>query len=183
MKNKNWIDEWVTQYGTEGKLPSKTIPCSTEGCETMTTCFSTNLSGRITSTEGGLPTLLRTFKCRGCRSKTSGGLEKPKRERVAKAAKKTTTKKAARDSRVETLKEAARASTVDVNSVPVRYNFNDPEQVRQLTENTCQRPDIYLNNDRACDGCVLYENCACSAKQLLADTGRKLTSSGPKRKK
>jgi hypothetical protein len=183
MKNKNWIDEWVTQYGTEGKLPSKTIPCSTEGCTTETTCFSTNLSGKITSTEGGLPTLLRTFKCRGCRSKTSGVVEKPKLARVAKSTKKTTTKKEVKETKVEALKEAARSFVVDPNRVSIKYNFNDPESVRQLTEGTCQRPDIYLNNDRACDGCVLYEHCACASKQLLAATGRKALVTGPRRKK
>lgn len=186
MKNKNWIEDWAKQYETAGKLPEKTIPCSVDGCDTKTTCFSTNLKDRVTAAEGGIRTVLSSFTCRGCRSKNKGALvqttvqDKPVR---ARAAKRTNTKAAAKRTKVEELTQAAKNSTVDVNAVPMRYNFNNPAEVQQLTENTCQRPDIYLNNDRACDGCVLYEHCACTSKQLLADTGRKMSSSGPKRKK
>lgn len=184
MKNKNWIEEWAQQYIKLNKLPKQKIPCSVEGCTVETTCFSTNLRQRTIAHQEGIRGVLRDFKCRGCRSKANGFSEKPKLQRVAKAVKKTAvTKKSVRDSRVETLKEHARACTVDVNAQPVRYNFDDPEQVRQLTEGACQRPDIYLNNDRACDGCVLYEHCACAAKQLLSDTGRKPVVTGPRRKR
>lgn len=185
MKNNNWIEEWAQQYDTNGKLPEKTIPCTAEGCETKTTCFSTNLSGRVAATEGGIRALLSTFKCRSCRSESrvvsmpKGNQEKP----VKRAAKRTTTKAALKQTKVEELNAAAKAATIDVNAVPVRYNFADPEQVRQLTEGVCQRPDIYLDNDRACDGCDLYEFCACNAKQLLSDSGRKKAVVGPRRKK
>lgn len=185
MENKNWIEDWAKQYDTNGKLPAPKIPCSSAGCKNETTCFSTNLKTRVAATEGGIRTLLRTFKCRSCRTQTSsvlepaGVIEKP----VRRAAKRTTTKAAQKQSRVEELNQAARSAVIDVNAVPVRYNFNDPEHVRQLTEGACQRPDIYLDNDRACDGCSLYEHCACSAKQLLADSGRKKAVVGPRRKK
>ena len=183
MTNKNWIEEWAQKYINLNKLPKQKIPCSTEGCTVETTCFSTNLRHRTIAHQEGIRGVLRDFKCRGCRSVSNGFSDKPKLQRVAKAVKKTTTKKAAKESRVEALKEAARSFPVDVNAAPVRYNFNDPESVKQLTEGTCQRPDIYLNNDRACDGCALYEHCACASKQLLASTGRKAVVAGPRRKK
>ena len=31
---------------------------------------------------------------------------------------------------------------------------------------TCQRPDIFLHNDKACDGCPYYEYCMCYGKRL-----------------
>lgn len=188
MKNKNWIEEWAQQYDKNEKLPNQKIPCTTEGCTTETTCCSTNLKTRVTAHPEGVRGLLRDFKCRSCRSessgqtKTSSSAEKPRLQRAAKASKKTT-KAAVKQTRIEELNEAARAATVDVNAVPVKYNFEDPEAVRQLTEGSCQRPDIYLDNDRACDGCSLYEHCACASKQLLADSGRRRVVTGPRRKK
>ena len=184
MKNKNWIEEWAQQYDKNGKLPEPKIPCSTVGCEVGTTCFSTNLKTRVEATEGGVRVLLSTFKCRGCRA-GSVVAEKPVLARVAKATKKpkTVTKAAQKQTRVEELNQAARSAQVNVDAVPVRYNFDSQEHVRQLTEGACQRPDIYLDNDRACDGCALYEHCACTAKQLLSDTGRKKAVAGPRRKK
>ena len=183
MKNKNWIEEWAKQYDTNGKLPKQKIPCSTEGCTVETTCFSTNLRHRTIAHQEGIRGTLRDFKCRGCRSVANGFSDKPKLQRVAKAVKKTVTKKEVKETRVEALKEAAKSFIVDPNRVPVKYNFNDAESVKQLTDGTCQRPDIYLNNDRACDGCALYEHCACASKQLLASTGRKAAVAGPRRKK
>lgn len=188
MKNKNWIEDWAKQYDVNGKLPETMIPCSTEGCDTKTTCCSTNLKSKVAATEGGVRALLSDFKCRSCRGKTkvvtmpvsTSGESVPVRKR---AAKKTVTKAAQKLSRVEELNAHARAATVNVNAVPLRINFEDAEAVRQLTDGACQRPDIYLDNDRACDGCSLYELCACAAKQLLADSGRKKVVAGPRRKK
>lgn len=182
------ITEWVNTFVSTGKLPQLRIPCSTDGCEVTTTCFGSNLENRRMKTEGGIETLLRTFKCRGCRTQSTKVLEKTGgREQTLKRVAKATIRKARKKSdkalRIEELKEAASLVTIDVNASPVRYNFNNADHVSELTTGTCQRPDIFLNNDRACDGCVLYENCACSVKQLLADTGRKRTSVGPRRKK
>lgn len=189
MKNKNWIEEWATRYINLNKLPDKMIPCSTEGCTVKTTCCSTNLKNRVIAHPEGVRGLLRDFKCRSCRTQsrstdeTLGTEEKPRLARAAKATKRTTTKAAAKQSRIEQLNEAAKSATIDVNAVPIKYNFEDPEAVRQLTEGSCQRPDIYLDNDRACDGCSLYEHCACASKQLLADSGRRKVVAGPRRKK
>lgn len=46
----------------------------------------------------------------------------------------------------------------------------NPEACRQATTGTCWRPDIYLNNDRSCDNCMLHTNCACSSKRLAKRT-------------
>lgn len=44
-------------------------------------------------------------------------------------------------------------------------DFTNKEQVAKLTEGACWRPDIYLNNDRACNGCYLYEHCKCAIRR------------------
>lgn len=185
MKNKNWIEEWATQYINLNKLPDKMIPCSTEGCTVKTTCCSTNLKNRVIAHPEGVRGLLRDFKCRSCRTQsvgtveTTGTTEKP----LKRAAKKTVSKTAKKQTKVQELTEVAKSIIIDVNATPVRYSFDDPEHVKQLTEGSCQRPDIYLDNDRACDGCSLYEHCACASKQLLADSGRRKVVAGPRRKK
>jgi len=181
------VTDWIESYTQTGKLPELRIPCIIEGCDVTTTCFGSNLEGRIKKTEGGLRALLTGFKCRGCRGGAKAKTVRMTAEgvplkRAAKATRKSS-KKAAKEEHVENLKQALRNATMNVNAVPQRISFNDPEAVRQLTENACQRPDIYLDNDRACDGCGLYEHCACKSKQLLADTGRKKLVAGPKRKK
>jgi hypothetical protein len=44
-------------------------------------------------------------------------------------------------------------------------DFTSPEQVGELTRSACFRPDIYLNNDRACNGCHIYEFCKCAIRK------------------
>jgi len=44
-------------------------------------------------------------------------------------------------------------------------DFTNKEQVAELTEGGCWRPDIYLNNDRACNECYLYEHCKCAIRR------------------
>ena len=182
------VTDWIESYTQTCKLPELRIPCISEDCDVTTTCFGSNLEGRIKKTEGGLRALLTTFKCRSCRGGASAKTVRMTMKdgvplkRAAKAVRKGT-KKAAKEEHIEQLKQALRSATMSVNAVPQRVSFNDPEAVRQLTEGACQRPDIYLDNDRACDGCGLYEHCACKSKQLLAHTGRKKLVAGPKRKK
>jgi len=40
--------------------------------------------------------------------------------------------------------------------------------VESMTEHSCLRPDIYLNNGRHCIGCPYVEFCICSVKKLKA---------------
>jgi len=44
-------------------------------------------------------------------------------------------------------------------------DFTDKKQIAKLTESACLRPDIYLNNERACNGCSVFEYCACPVKK------------------
>lgn len=79
--------------------------------------------------------------------------------------KKEKKQKETRNSVVESLKNYAKEFAFDYK--PVIYDIvKNAEECRAATTNTCWRPDIYLNNDRSCDSCVLYENCACTSKRL-----------------
>ena len=40
------------------------------------------------------------------------------------------------------------------------------EGIINLTESSCIRPDIYLDNDRTCNGCPYFDHCVCSIKRL-----------------
>ena len=44
-------------------------------------------------------------------------------------------------------------------------DFTNPVHVGELTKSACLRPDIYLNNDRACNGCHIYELCKCELRK------------------
>jgi hypothetical protein len=39
-------------------------------------------------------------------------------------------------------------------------------KVSSITNDTCMRPDIFLDNDRCCDNCPYYERCNCAIKRL-----------------
>jgi hypothetical protein len=43
-------------------------------------------------------------------------------------------------------------------------DMTDEKQVSELTKSSCVRPDIFLNNDRSCNNCHLYEHCKCSIR-------------------
>jgi hypothetical protein len=49
---------------------------------------------------------------------------------------------------------------------PVRINFKNKEEIGYITNGTCIRPDLYLDNDNTCITCKIYESCGCSLKTL-----------------
>ena len=48
---------------------------------------------------------------------------------------------------------------------PVRCPLGESD-VRNITKSQCLRPDIYLNNNRNCEGCNFYKNCECKLRCL-----------------
>jgi len=73
--NTETLNQWVQQYETKKTLPSKKIPCSTEGCKTETTCFSNNLTSRVEKATN-VRSFLSTFKCRSCKKDTKQAANK-----------------------------------------------------------------------------------------------------------
>jgi hypothetical protein len=146
MKNK----EQLESYKTNGHLINKKIVCT--NCTVHITCFGSNLDGKI-SKYGGIETLLDTFKCRKCVSAS-----KPKKI-VIKAEKKP-------------VKIAKEEIVYDIPKMIFKEKRNvllseAPDLIQSVSKNgSCIRPDIYLNNDRHCDGCSLYSSCLASIKNL-----------------
>ena len=123
-------------------------------CEGKTTAFGSNLQGKI-ERAGGLEPLLSTFVCRECR--TAG---KPKK--APKAPKRN--KKATREYRkVEMLKNLPKMNFVRPEPVVL---INNPEYAAIVTAHACQRPDVFLDSNRSCDFCSLYEVCKAPNRKL-----------------
>jgi len=124
-------------------------------CNGKTTAFGTNLQGKIQKA-GGLEELLSTFECRSCRN-----AGKPVIVKVNTGMKKKRKPKELRTS--ELLKN------------PPKMNFSPrarlsllehPEITAELTSVACVRPDIYLDSERTCDYCNLYQLCKAPCRKL-----------------
>jgi hypothetical protein len=151
MKNKITTDkDNLQRYSKTGHLVGKKIECNE--CSTLITCFGSNLEGKIKNF-GSLTDLLSNFKCRKCVSAS-----KPKKI-VIKATK-------------VSKKEKAKEKTVDIPKMKFSVKRDvllseAPDLIESVSKNgSCIRPDIYLNNDRSCNGCSLYNNCLASIKNL-----------------
>ena len=125
-------------------------------CNGKTTAFGSNLEGKIKKA-GGLEQLLTSFECRHCRN-----AGKPVIIRVNTGVKKTKRKpKELRTS--ELLKHPPKME------FPPRQRLSlleHPELTRELTTVACVRPDIYLDSDRTCDYCNLYQMCQAPCRKL-----------------
>ncbi len=137
-----------------GKLSTHPhIHCSK--CNGKTTAFGTNLAGKIKKA-GGLSELLNTFECRNCRN-----AGKPVIIKVNTGMKKKRKPKELRTS--ELLKNPPK-----MDFAPrVRLNLLEhPEITAEVTSIACQRPDIFLDSERTCDFCNLYELCKAPNRRL-----------------
>lgn len=45
--------------------------------------------------------------------------------------------------------------------------------IASVTKDSCIRPDIFLDNDRHCDGCPYIEDCKCNLKRLTTSKRKK----------
>ena len=67
--------------------------------------------------------------------------------------------------KLDNLLEAAK--DYKFNYKPISINLvKDVEETKKLTNGTCLRPDIHLDNDYYCDKCYIFNNCVCSIKRL-----------------
>ena len=154
------LNEWVTSYETLGKLPQINIPCSK--CHTGVVAGHDNLRSKVKK-HGGIRSLLTSFVCRGCKTGVPSSA----------ARKVKTVKKVVKATKAEQKKQDIRSyeiPKVNPNPISVRYSINDlannADLAKEFTNGVCIRPQLFLNNDRSCDDCVLYTNCACNAKTL-----------------
>ena len=126
-------------------------------CEGKTTAFGSNLQNKV-SKAGGLGELLSNFECRSCRTagKTPRLPKAPKRsKRVSKQSK---TAELLRNLPKMEFSERRRISLIE-----------EPEIAAEVTRHSCVRPDIFLDSNRSCDFCALYNVCKapnrCLSKQ------------------
>lgn len=83
-------------------------------------------------------------------------------EDVPKKRKKYVTKKSIR---LDSLMDAAKEYHFVYK--PTLINLKkDVVEVQKMTQGTCLRPDIYLDNDDSCDECHIYQNCVSSIRKL-----------------
>ena len=64
--NEETLNSWIAQYESNKTLPNKKVPCTSEGCETETTAFGTNLVNKVEKANN-IRAFLTNFKCRSCR--------------------------------------------------------------------------------------------------------------------
>jgi len=123
-------------------------------CEGKTTAFGSNLENKV-SKAGGLEELLSTFKCRQCRNvgKTPRLPKAPKRNKgVSKQS-----KAAALVKDLPKMQFSERKPIVLVDN---------PEFAAKVTAHSCVRPDVFLDSNRSCDFCALYEVCKAPNRRL-----------------
>lgn len=49
----------------------------------------------------------------------------------------------------------------------IELSLNDPKTIKELTNNTCWRPDLFFKGSKTCDLCGLFPHCdAISTKKV-----------------
>jgi hypothetical protein len=156
------IAESVNQYNLTGKLPTHPYVLCTK-TNTKVTMFGSNLANRIKKF-GSLEELLKNFICKSFSSEGKP-IREPKYKKIKKEKRKP---KIERDENKNII-----IPKVDLSKKPESIDLvNDPKAKYHLNE--CWRPDLFLNWDRSCNGCRLYQNCQCKSKRLVDDNGRKV---------
>jgi hypothetical protein len=142
------IKVFVSHYKKHKNFPGSKIPCSVTG--KLTTCLGPWMIKKIKEF-GGPENLLRNYKCRGA-LKDERKIIKP-------------TMKSKKKQKINLLKDE------DKNwSIP-KVNFTPPRpltdsEIAEASKTQCFRPDIFLSNDRHCDGCELFHLCQNRLKNL-----------------
>jgi hypothetical protein len=150
--------------------------------------FGDNLKRWIAKEEfGSVEKLLSRFECKECRTADAPvKVKKPKKVRNTDEGSITVKGNSAESymtvEDMEDRKDKVRATlpTFNPDAKPAKIDFNDAEQVAELTRGACQRPDIYL--DAGCKYCPLVQYCACVSKDLKKDVINDGRTSSRKRK-
>lgn len=142
------IKEFLAFYKVNGTFPGSKIPCNVTG--KLTTCMGPWMQKKIKEF-GGAENLLRNYKCRGAikQEKIESKPIKIRRPRLSKNKK----------HKPET--EYTVPQFVEYKPVPIN---ND--DVRKITQSQCMRPDLFINNNRNCEGCPYFANCELHLKCL-----------------
>ena len=123
-------------------------------CEGKTTAFGSNLENKV-SKAGGLEELLSTFKCRSCRN-----AGKPPRLPKAPRKNKGLSKQSKAAALVKDLPKMQFSERKPIVLV------DNPEFAAKVTAHSCVRPDVFLDSNRSCDFCALYNVCKAPNRRL-----------------
>ena len=123
-------------------------------CQSKTTAFGSNLQNKI-SKAGGLEELLSSFECRDCRSagKTPRLPKAPKRNKGLSRENKT----------AELLRNLPKMVFAERKPIVLVSN---PDFAAEVTAHSCVRPDVFLDSNRSCDFCALYQVCKAPNRRL-----------------
>jgi hypothetical protein len=164
--NDQQITMFVNHYKTYKSFPGSKIPCNITG--KLTTAVGPWLRKKVAEF-GSAEALLRGYKCR----------EVLKSQRIVAIGK----QKKSKHREVGVTKEEGRYDIPSMDSF-VKPSLYDPAKE---SESNCLRPDIFLSNDRHCDGCKYYKICRSRLKNLpkhINFDGEKFVySEEPKKKK
>ena len=135
----------VEHFNTKGSIPGNKIICTATG--KLTTCVGPWRAKKIKE-YGGIENLLRTYKCRG--------VNKALRAEKVKAI----------GSKVKKTKEKEEVTyTVPQMKITERKPLQGQDLI-EATKASCQRPDIYLNDNRTCNNCGFCDICLNSLKKV-----------------
>jgi len=149
------IQEFVVYYNERKSFPGSKIPCNVTG--KLTTCIGPWMAKKIKEF-GSAEKLLRNYKCRGA-VKTQKLVNKPVR-------------KSKRKIKILELKDEQKNWDIPKMNLTPPSPATDTE-LKEITKTACLRPDIFLDNERFCDGCEFYSVCTNAMKCLLGWTKSK----------
>jgi len=154
------ISGWIKFFKEHKKLPAQKITCS--HCKHNTvSMFGPNLKNYLKKHKNNIEELLQTFECRACRNLHKDPKEpKPKKTYVNPLSVMT---KEELEERAEKIKKDL--PKMEFTKLPF-ITPTDKEGVESLTSVACQRPDIYLDNGKWCDGCPWIKYCVCDLKRF-----------------
>jgi hypothetical protein len=149
------IKLWVIHFNERGNFPGFKIPCSKTG--KLSTCVGPWKDKKIAEF-GSAENLLRNYVSRSANKTlktavirsigTNGRVGRKKKEKT-----------------VEQLREEKIRKSIPQLKETVRGPLSGPELI-ESTRSACQRPDIFLDNGRNCNGCEFYGICENSLKTL-----------------
>ena len=159
---------FIREFKASGKPSCKYILCTVTGQKV--TCFGGNLLAKIQK-YGTIENLLDTFVSREGANvgKAPKAPKEPKLKKHPKDPGKirllqraTKRKRGAKKDAIESVYNGK----LEAKYNPTKLNLKDPTTVEKLTKESCMRPEIFLDNDRHCDGCPYFANCALPLKNL-----------------
>lgn len=150
------IQVFLKHYNEHGSFPGSKIPCNMTG--KLTTCVGPWMAKKIKEF-GSAENLLRKYKCRGALKQKKEALKPTKKNKKSRQV-------------LNELKNDKKEWNLPKMSMDPPIPMSDSE-LSEVTSSTCLRPDIFLNNDRYCDGCEFYKVCTNSNRNLKPEPKKK----------